>query len=105
MNTNKLDYFANIQNVLDRHTNIELAYVFGSIANGTATPNSDLDVAIQTFTQLGVQAKIQFIAELAATTSRIVNPIDLCKAGKSLLGETLRNMIRLTGTNKAHGEY
>ena len=91
MSKKNLDAFANIQNVLDRHTDIELAYVFGSIARGTATPASDLDIAIQTVTQLNAQAKILFVEEFAAATGRAIDLIDLRNAGETI---TRRNLAR-----------
>jgi len=33
--------------VLEKHPEINTSYVFGSIAKGTATPDSDLDIADQ----------------------------------------------------------
>ena len=104
MSKKNLDAFANIQNVLDRHTDIELAYVFGSIAKGTATPTSDLDIAIQTATQLNVQAKLLFMEEFAEATGRAIDLIDLRNAGEPLLGEILRDGVRLKGSNSAHAQ-
>lgn len=104
MSKNKLNAFANIQNVLDKHSNIELAYVFGSIAKGTATPTSDLDIAIQTVTPLNTHEKIMYIEEFAAATGRAIDLIDLRNAGEPLLGEILRDGIRLKGSNSAHAQ-
>ena len=104
MSENNHDAFANIHSVLDRHTDIELAYVFGSMAKGTATAASDLDIAIQTTTPLGAQEKIQIIEEFAAATGCAIDLIDLRNAGEPLLGEILHDGIRLKGTNSAHAE-
>jgi uncharacterized protein len=104
MNINTTAKLADIQTVLNTHSEIQLAYVFGSIAKATSTPTSDLDIAIQTATPLGVHAKIQLIEELAAATGRAVDLIDLRTAGEPLLGEILRDGIRLTGSNSAHAE-
>ena len=104
MSENNLDAFANIQSVLDKHTDIELAYVFGSLAKGTATPASDLDIALQTTTPLGAQEKIHFIQEFAAATGRPIDLIDLRNAGEPLLGEILRDGMRLKGSNSAHAQ-
>ncbi len=43
MSKNNLDAFATIQNVPDKHTDIELVYVFGSTAR--ATVKTEIDIA------------------------------------------------------------
>ena len=79
-----------------------MAYVFGSVARGSATPASDHDIVIQTATPFGAQEKIELIEEFAVATGRAVDLIDLGKAGEPLLGETLRDGISLKAINNAH---
>jgi uncharacterized protein len=96
--------FTNILDVINRHPDIELAYVFGSVAKGLATPDSDIDIAIKSSSPLTTETKIQLIEELAQTTGRAVDLIDLRKAGEPLVGEILHDGIRLKGSNSLHAE-
>ncbi|WP_223824954.1 nucleotidyltransferase domain-containing protein [Pseudomonas profundi] len=43
-----------IQNVLAEHPDIQLAYLFGSMAAGSAISTSDADIAVQTRAPLTV---------------------------------------------------
>jgi uncharacterized protein len=96
--------FTNIIDVINQHPYIELAYVFGSVAKSSARPNSDIDIAIKTSSPLTVIEKIKLIEELAQTTGRAVDLIDLRSAGEPLVGEILRDGIRLKGSSTLHAE-
>lgn len=70
-----------IEALLTGHPEIEAAYLFGSLAKNTATPDSDADLAIHTTDKLTAEAKIQLIEELAQSTGRPIDLIDLRQAG------------------------
>lgn len=82
---------------LAKHPEIELALVFGSVARGDAHRGSDIDVAIQMASPLGVELKMQLIAEIAAATGRPVDLIDLRTVGEPLLGQILKHGQRIRG--------
>jgi len=87
-----------ISRILEGHPEIRLALLFGSVATGRATPESDLDVAIKAERALSSLDKTALIEELAEATGRPVDLIDLATAGEPLLGQILRNGKRLTGS-------
>lgn len=93
-----------IQSVLAEHPEIQLAYLFGSMAAGSATATSDADIAVQTCSPLAVEAKISLVEEIAIATGRPVDLIDLRKTGEPLLGQILQHGIRLKGNDTLHAE-
>ena len=54
-----------IRQIVQKHPAIQLAILFGSLANGSARPDSDLDLAVSAGRPLEVQEKIELIEELA----------------------------------------
>lgn len=95
---------AQAQQVLARYPQIELAYVFGSVARGTARPDSDIDVAVQAARSLATAARMQWIEALALATGRPVDLIDLRTTGEPLLGQILKHGVRIIGNDAAHAE-
>ncbi|WP_303784450.1 nucleotidyltransferase family protein [Azovibrio restrictus] len=91
-----------IQQVLARHTGIRLAILFGSLAQGRATPQSDLDLAILMEAPLTAETKMQLIDDLSLATGRPVDLVDLRTVGEPLLGQILKHGIRLLGND---GDY
>lgn len=95
---------AQAQQVLARHPHIELAYVFGSVARGTARPDSDIDVAVQAEQPLSAATRMQWIEELALATGRPVDLVDLRATGEPLLGQILKHGVRIMGNDATHAE-
>jgi predicted nucleotidyltransferase len=93
--------FEQVKNVLARHPDIQLAYVFGSVARGTARPDSDL-IAVQTTIPLGSSVRIKLVEDLAVATGRPVDLIDLRTAGEPLLGQILKHGQRIVGDDANH---
>lgn len=91
-----------VQCVLATHPEIELAYVFGSVAQGRARMESDVDVAVQAAKPLDAALRMQLIEELALATGRPVDLIDLHTVGEPLLGQILKHGKRVIGTPTAH---
>lgn len=91
-----------VQHVLTAHPEIELAYVFGSVAAGRARPESDVDVAVQATKPLDAGQRMQLIEELALATGRPVDLIDLHAVGEPLLGQILKHGQRIIGSQSAH---
>lgn len=91
-----------VQRVLATHPEIELAYVFGSVAQSRARMESDVDVAVQTAKSLNTALRMQLIEELALASGRPVDLIDLHTVGEPLLGQILKHGKRVIGTQAAH---
>jgi predicted nucleotidyltransferase len=85
--------------VLARHPRIDLAILFGSLAAGTARPDSDLDLAVGTISPLDREEKMALIGHLAETFGRSVDLIDLTTVGEPLLGQVLRHGKRVLGSD------
>lgn len=79
-----------------------LAFVFGSVARGSARPDSDLDIAIDLGRPLTAEDKLALIDALAQASGRPVDLVDLRRAGVPLTGEILRGGQRLAGDTATH---
>ncbi|WP_297921857.1 nucleotidyltransferase domain-containing protein [Metallibacterium sp.] len=89
--------------VLARHPQVNFAMLFGSLARGTARPDSDLDLAVGADRPLHADEIIALISDLAMATGRPVDLIDLAAAGEPLLGQILAHGVRVLGDNTRHG--
>lgn len=85
--------------VLSRHPSIDSAILFGSLAQGAARPDSDLDLAVAGAAPLAREDKAALIAELAESLGRPVDLVDLATVGEPLLGQVLRHGRRLQGSD------
>ena len=77
--------------------------MFGSVAGGTARPDSDLDIALDLGRALTADDKLLLIDALANASGRPADLVDLRRAGVPLVGEILRATTRLIGDVAAHG--
>lgn len=93
-----------IADVLDRHPEIDVAIVFGSLASGRQRPDSDLDLAVRGPQALDAATRLALIAELAGATGRPIDLVDLRRVGEPLLGQVLRHGRRLRGSDEAYAE-
>ena len=93
-----------IRQVLERHHTIRLALLFGSLAKGTALPDSDLDLAVGADRPLDVDETIELISDLAIAIGRPVDLIDLSIVGEPLLGQILAGGRRIVGSNTRFAE-
>ena len=78
--------------LLERHTEIKLAILFGSLAHGHAKPDSDVDLAVLCEAAFSPEYKYQLMQEVSSATSRPVDIVDLATVG----GEIFR-IILTTG--------
>jgi predicted nucleotidyltransferase len=76
---------APIVEVLQDCQDLILAYAFGSIATGTASPASDADIAVLEAQPLTSGDRIGLIGRLAEATGRPIDLIDLREVGSPLL--------------------
>lgn len=83
---------------------IHLAIVFGSMASGTEGFESDIDLAVEAGRPLTVQEKMSVIEVVAQELGRPVDLVDLHRAGEPVLGQILKNGIRILGTSDEHAK-
>jgi len=93
-----------IRQALQHYPQIQLAIMFGSMAQGTENSHSDLDLAVLANRPLDVETKIAMIAELALVTGRAVDLVDVKTAGEPLLGELLSKGRRILGSDAQYGD-
>jgi uncharacterized protein len=89
--------------VLSSFAYLEQAIVFGSVAQGRARPESDLDMAVAAAQALTATQKIDIIDALTEITGRPIDLIDLNVVAEPLLGQILRHGRRLLGSDAAYG--
>ena len=77
------------------HGEIHLAYLFGSLARGTATTQSDVDVGISLGRRMNADEKGKLIGDIGALLGRPVDLIDLETANGALLGCIFKEGIRV----------
>ena len=78
---------------------IELAIVFGSLAAGAGRMESDLDLAVDAGRSLTAIEKMALISELAASTGRPIDLVDIHTVGEPLLGQILQHGKRILGSD------
>ena len=91
-----------LRQLLEGRVGLRLAFVFGSLAQGGAGLDSDLDIAVQADRPLSVAQEVELIELLAAACGRPVDLIDLTTVGEPLLGEILAHGQRLFGSDADH---
>ncbi|ABC44206.1 Nucleotidyltransferase domain protein [Salinibacter ruber DSM 13855] len=89
------DRRARIINLLHPHEGIGAAWVFGSVASGTAGLTSDLDVAVLPNEPLAADEKLALIETLAQATGRPVDLIDLQATHGPIVDRILQTGTRL----------
>lgn len=100
----KEQLIAAIRDLLEQHTQIKLAILFGSVATGRARFDSDIDVAVGADRPLEVNEKINLIEALAQLSKRPVDLIDLKRVGEPLLGNILASGRRILGSDERYAQ-
>lgn len=90
-----------LRHLLARIPGIVVAILFGSQASGTATADSDVDVAILLDRPLSPDLKRAIIEHVSAHAGRPVDVVDLHGAPEPVLGEALKGE-RLLGDDDAY---
>lgn len=93
-----------LRTCLEHDGEIELAILFGSMATGSYTEKSDIDLAIKKRKPISAQQKIELIEQVALLTGRAVDLVDLSTVGEPLLGQVLKYGKRLLGSDAAYAE-
>lgn len=84
-----------IVEVLRGHESIAAAWLFGSVAAGTAEATSDLDVAVLGPSPLDAHEKTTLIERLAQVTGRPVDLVDLQATHGPIVGRILQDGTQL----------
>ncbi len=93
-----------IAHTLAPHEEIQLAFVFGSAANGKLRPDSDVDVAVLAGKQLSTELRLALMAELSLALKREVDLVDLYGAWGLILRQVLTTgtlVLKRSGTAHA----
>lgn len=93
-----------VRTVLVRHPEIRLAILFGSMAAGRASRDSDVDLSLAAERPLKADEKMALMAELAEATGRPIDLIDLHVVGEPLLGQIIKRGQRVLGTDERYAE-
>jgi predicted nucleotidyltransferase len=93
-----------IRTTLAPYAGIRLAILFGSLATGLGRNDSDVDLAIDMGKPLNFEEKMALIGELAKSTGRPIDLIDLQVVGEPLLGQILKHGKRLVGVDSVYAE-
>jgi uncharacterized protein len=88
-----------LSKLFQSQSTISVALLFGSCALDTQTFDSDVDLAVLSDVPLSTERRIGLIEEIALATGRSVDLIDLSSVGQPLLGQILKNAVRLKGTD------
>lgn len=99
-----MDLNNRIRQVLNQHGDIRLAILFGSLAKGRATPQSDLDLAVLMEAPLSAETRIALIGDLSQAIGRPVDLVDLRMVGEPLVGQILKHGVRLFGSDSDYAE-
>lgn len=75
--------------VLKRHSAIELATVYGSVARGRETPSSDIDIAVAASRPLDAKVRMALAQDLEGVLGRDVDLLDLQRAHGVILYQAL----------------
>jgi len=89
-----------LQSLQTAFPDIRLAILFGSVAQGRATPNSDIDFAVKLSQPMTPSLHAAMIEEITLITGRPVDLIDLHTVGQPLLNQIVTTGIKVIGTEE-----
>ncbi len=91
-----------ILSAISTQPDIVLAILFGSLAVGEGNKDSDLDLAVDAGRRLTAREKMALISELAETTGRPIDLVDINAVGEPLLGQIIRHGKRILGSDTSY---
>lgn len=80
----------------------KLLLIFGSVAKGTETTSSDLDIAVLMDHELSADEKLELIESVGLQTGRAVDLVDLRSVGQPLLNQIVQANTRILGTDEEY---
>jgi len=87
--------------MLSEFPGLELAFLFGSHAHGTARPDSDIDLGVLFRQAITAEQKLNLIEAIASEFGCAVDIVDLHGIPEPVTGEVMQGR-RLIGTDAAH---
>jgi len=90
-----------IHSVLNRHPEIKLCIIFGSIASGKGSLNSDIDIAIAADQPLSSDRRLELLEELSTATNHEIDLVDLMTAKGLILNQALSTGIVVQNKDKS----
>ena len=78
-----------LRNTLNHFKDVKLCMLFGSVAAGKASPNSDLDIAVAAEQPLSEHTFLELLEALSDTTKREIDLIDLMAVSGPVLKKAL----------------
>jgi predicted nucleotidyltransferase len=93
-----------LREVLRSVPGLELAFLFGSLAQGQGRVDSDVDLAVRFDHPLSAEERVALIDVVAQAVHRPVDLVDLRTAGEPTLGQVMRHGRRIWGSAQAHGD-
>lgn len=86
---------------LARYPQLKLAILFGSLAEGSATPESDIDLGLLFDTPLSGSLRLELVENIGAEFGRPVDIVDLYYAPEPVTGQVFKGK-RLLGEDKVY---
>jgi predicted nucleotidyltransferase len=93
-----------LSELMARFPQIRVAALFGSMARGTARPDSDIDFAVQADKELSADERIAITEAIALAFNRPVDLVDLRTAGQPLLDQIVSTGKQVVGTRHQWGD-
>jgi uncharacterized protein len=90
-----------IGKVLNHHPDIKLCIIFGSIAAGKESSNSDLDIAVAAEQPLSADKYLELLEEFSAATNREIDLVDLMTATGPISKQALSTGVVVQNVNKS----
>jgi predicted nucleotidyltransferase len=85
--------------------NVRLVYLFGSQADGSATPSSDMDIAVLPETKLAPIARFDLEQTLAIKLNQDVDLVDLLTASTVLQNQVIMHGELLLGSENEQTKF
>jgi predicted nucleotidyltransferase len=95
---------AKLRELMPDFPDIQVAALFGSVAQNSTQPDSDIDVAVQAARPLTTDQRIALIEAISLTFNRPVDLVDLRTAGQPLLDQIIRTGVQVTGSRHQWGD-
>jgi uncharacterized protein len=90
-----------IRNVLNRHPDIKLCIVFGSVAAGKASPASDIDIAVAAEQSLSGNEFLRIMDEFSTVINHQIDLVDLMTATGLISKQALSTGVVVQNLDKS----
>jgi uncharacterized protein len=91
---------APIRNVRNRHERIRLCIIFGSVASGKTSGDSDLDIAVAGDQPLSAAELLELAEEFSTAANRAVDLVDLAAATGVISQQALSTGVIIQNSDK-----